>query len=38
MSEWICGTCVYYPPSSGDGKPCSYCNPDDPFMNCYSER
>lgn len=38
MSKWICETCVYYPPSSGDGKPCSCCNPDDPLMNCYSER
>ena len=23
--EGVCGSCVYNPPSSGDGKPCSYC-------------
>lgn len=21
----VCGLCAYNPPSSGDGKPCSYC-------------
>ena len=23
--EYPCGNCVYNPPSSGDGKPCSNC-------------
>ncbi len=36
--EWICESCIYYPPSSFGGKPCSYCWPDDPFMNCYLRR
>ena len=38
MSEWICESCVYYPPSSCDGKPCSFCDPDEPYMNCYSKK
>jgi len=33
-----CETCVFYPPSSGDGKPCSQCNPDDPYTNCHEEK
>ena len=35
MSEWICETCAYYPPSSMGGKPCGYCEPADPLLNCY---
>ena len=35
---WICETCIYYPPSSLGRKPCSYCDPDNPLMNCYSRR
>lgn len=35
---WDCETCMYYPPSSCDGKPCSVCDTSDPFLNCYSER
>lgn len=38
MTEWICETCVHYPPSSMDGKPCSMCNPNEPFLNCYQKR
>ena len=38
MIEWLCETCVHYPPSSGDGKPCSVCVPDDPVMNCYCKK
>ena len=38
MAEWICETCKHYPPSSCDGKPCSFCNPDDWRMNCYDKR
>lgn len=32
--NWDCESCVYYPPSSCDGKPCS----DDPFLNCYEKK
>ena len=38
MSEWICETCINYPPSACDGKPCCVCDPDDPLMNCYQKR
>ncbi len=37
MAEWICESCVYYPPSSCDGKPCCMCDTDDPLLNCYCE-
>lgn len=37
MAEWICESCVYYPPSSCDGKPCCMCDTDDPTLNCYCE-
>ena len=30
-----CKTCVYYPPSSCDGKPCTQCEPESLFHNCY---
>ena len=36
--DWICRSCVYYPPSSCDGKPCCVCEPDDELLNCYQER
>jgi len=35
--EWICESCINYPPSSCDGKPCSICDTDDPMLNCYCE-
>lgn len=35
--EWICESCINYPPSSGDGKPCSMCDTDDPLLSCYQE-
>ena len=38
MSEWICESCVHYPPSSCDGKPCCMCDPDDPMLNCYQRK
>lgn len=38
MADWICETCVHYPPSSFDGKPCCMCNPDDPMLNCYQQK
>ena len=36
--EWICESCIYYPPSSCDGKPCCMCDPDDPMLNCYERK
>ena len=33
-----CQTCVYYPPSSCDGKPCTQCEPENPFLSCYREK
>ena len=38
MENWICKTCIYYPPNSSDEKPCWDCNVDDPFMSCYVEK
>lgn len=38
MSFWICETCVYYPPSCSDGKPCCVCDPEDPLFNCYCKK
>ncbi len=38
MKNWTCDTCIHYPPSSTDGKPCAACNPDDPSQNSYTER
>ena len=38
IAKWVCESCSYYPPSSTDGKPCTHCNPDDPFWSCYSEK
>ena len=33
-----CESCVFYPPSSFDGKPCPYCDTSNPYMNCYRKR
>lgn len=38
MKECVCETCSYYPPSSGDGKPCSMCDPSCSFLNCYCKK
>ena len=38
MAEWICKSCVNYPPSSSDGKPCTMCDTDDVLLSAYSER
>ena len=38
MSEWICESCVHYPPSSCDGKPCCMCDTSDPVFNCYRKK
>ena len=27
-----CESCIYYPPSSLDGKPCCFCDPIDPLL------
>lgn len=35
---WNCESCVCYPPSFCDGKPCSICEPNDPFLNCYEKK
>lgn len=37
-SDWICESCVNYPPSSCDGKPCCACDPDEPMLNCYQRK
>ena len=34
----FCKTCVYYPPSSCDGKPCTQCHPENPLLNCRIEK
>jgi len=33
-----CDTCIHAPPSSLDGKPCCFCNPDDPMMSSYATK
>lgn len=38
MEKWACETCMFYPPSSCDGKPCCMCDVNDPLFNCYCER
>lgn len=38
MSEWICESCVHYPPISCGGKPCSFCLPNDKWMSYYEEK
>lgn len=30
--SWYCESCVYYPHSSCDGKPCSICDRNDSFL------
>lgn len=38
VKEWICESCIYYPPSSCDGKLCCMCDTDDPYSNCYCKK
>ena len=38
MGEWICETCIHYPPSSADGKPCCFCDTLDTLLNCYCKK
>ena len=33
-----CESCIHYPPSSMDGKPCSSCDTNDVYLNCYQPR
>lgn len=33
-----CESCEFYPPSSFGGKPCSFCDTSNPYMNCYRRR
>ena len=35
---YLCADCRLSPPSSGDGKPCCACDPDDPLVSCYEKR
>ena len=32
-----CSTCIHNPPSSCDGKPCTQCDPDSVYFNCYQK-
>ena len=38
MAEWKCESCIYYPPSACDGKPCCICDYDDPLLSAYEEK
>lgn len=31
-------SCMYWPPSSCDGKPCTQCDTSNPYLNCYQKR
>lgn len=33
-----CEYCIHYPPSVADGKPCCFCDPIDPLLNCYQRK
>ena len=33
-----CESCTHYPPSASDGKPCCFCDPIDPLLNCYQRK
>ena len=33
-----CEYCIHYPPSASDGKPCCFCDPIDPLLNCYQRK
>lgn len=37
---YLCDTCLYGPPSSGAGKPCSFCDfdADNPVFNFYTRK
>lgn len=31
-------SCIHYPPIASDGKPCCFCDPIDPLLNCYKRK
>lgn len=33
-----CETCIYYPPSCLEGKPCCVCDTSDQFTDCYEQK
>lgn len=33
-----CESCIHYPPSALDGKPCCFCETTDPLLNCYQRK
>ena len=33
-----CESCIHYPPSAADGKPCCFCETTDPLLNCYQRK
>lgn len=33
-----CESCIHYPPSAAGGKPCCFCDPTDPLLNCYQRK
>lgn len=33
-----CESCIHYPPSAADGKPCCFCDPIDPMLNFYQRK
>lgn len=33
-----CESCIHYPPSAADGKPCCFCDPIDQLLNCYQRK
>lgn len=33
-----CESCIHYPPSAADGKPCCFCDPIDTLLNCYQRK
>lgn len=37
-TEWVCASCVHYPPSALGGKPCCVCDPHDPLLDCYQKK
>lgn len=33
-----CESCIHYPTSAADGKPCCFCETTDPLLNCYQRK
>lgn len=36
--ELILSEFYTYPPSAAGGKPCCFCDPTDPLLNCYQRK